>query len=306
MKRMFFDLISRTPRPPENDIKQNAEKVADVGAQRLFLPGFQVRPLGCHNFFEGDGHVAVVRRDEPRFEQHPELLHLFRVQAEVLRAQRPHPDQFEIAPQEVPDHGDFVQPQTAHDAAPAGDPHIGPELSAILEVIPPIDIILKVFRIRVHRPEFVDGHGPAMLPDPPEPHRRAVGRILVEIRLFDLACGVVDQPVLLAVIRHFKTAGNEPAEHFREGDHPFFPFGDDPVEPPRPAPFGQKTFENKVDDVEGDADDGRILPRQPVPELGIGLHAAGVRASCDQGPVDGLKMLVQIAGVVDFAEAGDG
>ena len=264
-----------------------------------------VAGLGFLHAFEGIGQVGVVRRDESGLDFAAQFAEFRGVEAQFLRADRANPDEFEVSFNVVPEHGDLVDPVGAQQPAPAGDAEVVEEFVAAVQPRLLEYVLLDVFGVGVHGAEFVDGDDASVQAFATQPDERTEGGVHVVIRFADFADGKPGESIGSAVIDEFKTAGCQAPVHLGQRDDAVLPFCDVVVEPPGELPFGQQPLDDEMRRVERIAQGGRVAAVEPADELPVGLHTSGVGAAGDQGPVDRLEVLVEVADVVDLAAADD-
>ena len=152
----------------ENDVAYRSPEVAPVGGEGVCLVGVYISFLRGLDVFKGDGGVFVVVEggQEPRLDADMQVLHLGRVKAEIMPAQRPYADELHLALEDVDEHRQLVEPELAEQPSPAVDAVVVGEFAAVLEPLVLKHVGLEVLRVGVHRTELIDSDEIALVAYP--------------------------------------------------------------------------------------------------------------------------------------------
>ena len=196
----------------EQNIPYRPPEIPPIGGKGSLVVGLDISLFRCLNVFQGLGRFLVVieRGEQPRFHADVQFLHLLRIQAKVLPAERSYPHQFHLPLENVDSHRQFVQPAAAQLAPPEIDPIIVREFSALLQSFMFQDIGLQILRIGVHRAEFVHADHLPMIAYAVQFDQGPVSRIIVPDRLAEL----LSQDKVLALVKPLVTTSN-PARYMR-------------------------------------------------------------------------------------------
>ena len=165
----------------EQDVADGAPEVAPVGGEGSGVVGFDIAALRGLHVFERDRGVLVVveGRQEAGLDADVQLLHLGRVEAEILPAQRAHAHELHLALEDVDRHRELVQPAAAHQFAPEVDAVVVGEFATVLQAFVLQHVGLEVFGIGVHRAELVHADELAVPAHALELDQGAAGRVVV-------------------------------------------------------------------------------------------------------------------------------
>ncbi len=129
-------------------------------------------------------------------------------------AQGSHANQVQFPSYPVIEHGKFIQPRLSHKPAQAGNTEITLEFSTLLQVIFLVHILLKIFGIGMHSPEFIDIYITTTHPHPAEFDKGPVRWALIKRRGFYFL-RYKNQSFFNLFYRNYpKTAETKPAQHF--------------------------------------------------------------------------------------------
>ncbi len=109
--------------------------------------------------------VVIEGGQEPGLHLGAQLLHLGGVEAEIVARKRANTDELALALEHVDEHGEFVDPNLAHPAAPEIDAVVIGELAAGLQAAVLVEVGLQVLAVAVHGAELVDTDNLAVLAD---------------------------------------------------------------------------------------------------------------------------------------------
>lgn len=86
----------------------------------------------------------------------PQRFQVLGVQIEIMLADGTHPDEFEIAFDDIDQHRQFVDPVFTDNASARTDPEIVFEFAALVQPVVGVDVLLHIFGVGVHGTKFID------------------------------------------------------------------------------------------------------------------------------------------------------
>ena len=200
----------------EQDVTHRAPEVAPVGRKRMGLVGFDITALGGLYVFECDGGMLVVVEggQEAGLDADVQLLHLGRVEAEIMTAQRADSHQFHLSLENVDRHRKLVQPGAAQQFAPEVDAIVVGELAAVLKTFVLQHVGLEVFGVGVHRAELIDADHLAVVAHATELDQGTAGRVIVPNGSAELAADDEEFTFVEAFVDDFEAGPVHTAEQF--------------------------------------------------------------------------------------------
>ena len=130
----------------EQNIAYRAPKVAPVGGEGTLVVRFDISLFRSLDILQGFGCLFIVIewREQAWLYAHMQLLHLRRIEAEILPTQRSHSYKFHLSLEDVDAHGQFVNPGTPEPSAPKIHPVVVRELPTLLQSLVLQDIRLQI------------------------------------------------------------------------------------------------------------------------------------------------------------------
>ena len=216
-------------RMSEQDIIHGFGKVFYIGGKGMFLFGLQIIPFRLDDGLEVFGHIGIIGGNQSRFEFGAQILQIFGIETEIMFAEGTDPDQAEIALQKVDDLRPFIDPRLTEESAPAGDAKILKEFPPAIQPVLLEDIILQVFGVGVHGPEFIDIHHLTVVADTAQFDQGAVGRVFFQGRCFGPLGNKIEGIIDLFGGDNAEAAETKPAEDLRLGNGPVAAAGEDKI-----------------------------------------------------------------------------
>ena len=200
----------------EKDVSYRAPEIAPIGGETVFMVGIYISFLRCLDIVQCDGGVFVVVKgwEQAGLDTDVQVLHCWRVQAEILSAQGAYSDKFHLALKYIDEHWKFVKPGFAKEFAPAVYPVIVRKFTTILQAFIFKHIRLQVLRVGIHSAEFVDTDHVAVVSYTVEFHERTASRIVVPDGGAELATKDVILAVMETFVYHFESCSIHTSKEF--------------------------------------------------------------------------------------------
>lgn len=163
----------------EQHVIERAIQVNDIRRERLGQFLLQISFFRGHDLLERSRQIGVIRRHQAGLELDPQALHVFGIQGKIVRTDRPHADQADIAAEKVEELRHLVDPVFAEKLAVFRDAEIFVEFAVGREVVALVDKFLQILRVRVHGADFPQMNDLAVQADFIDLDQRAIAWRLV-------------------------------------------------------------------------------------------------------------------------------
>ena len=142
------------------------------------------------------------------------LLHLRRIEAEILPAQGTHAHQFHLSLEDIDKHRELVQPAAPEAPAPEVHAVVVRELTAFLKSFMLQHVGLQILRIRIHGPELIYADHAAVVSHAVELHQGAACRVVVPDGGLDLPAQEEEFTLGEVLIDHLESGPVHAPEQF--------------------------------------------------------------------------------------------